>query len=254
MTERRVVLIAGASGGIGVAIAEAFAADDYLLALHYRRNAEPVERLVEQIGSDRAIAIAADITTTEGCRTIVENTLERYGRLDVFVHSVGSTARYQRFLDLSLDLVRETVETELMSVINTTRAVLPLLQRAANGGRIVLVGSDSGKVGTTGETISAACRAGIIGFAKSIAREHARDNILMNVVCPGPVETPLWQTVASADEYSGSVAQKIAQATPLRRVAKASEIANAIVFLASEKASFITGQAISVSGGLTMCS
>ena len=132
------------------------------------------------------------------------------------------------------------------------RAVLPELIRNG-GGRIVIIGSDSGKVGTSGESVSAACRGGAIAFAKSIAREYARHNVLANVVCPGPTDTGLWDDLVKNDEFGGKIGNAMVRAIPLRRTARPQEVAAAAVFLVSDEASFITGQAISVSGGLTMC-
>src|SRR5581483_6816147 len=176
-----VVLIAGASGGIGLATAELLGEGGACLGLQYRSNRARLDPVVEQFGEDRVVLLQADITDPEQCDRILADVVDRFGGLDAYVHSVGATARYQRFLELADDLIEETLATELSSVIYSTRAALRQMESQGRGGRIVLVGSDSGKVGTTGEAISAACRAGIIGFAKSIAREHARDNILMNV-------------------------------------------------------------------------
>lgn len=115
-----------------------------------------------------------------------------------------------------------------------------------------IVGSDSGKVGTSGEAISAACRGRLISFAKSLAREFARHQVLVNVVCPGPTDTSLWEEPVDNDEFGGKLGNAMIRAIPLRRNARPEEVAAAAVFLLSDEASFITGQAVSVSGGLTM--
>ena len=170
------------------------------------------------------------------------------------LHVAIDAARFKRNVNIVLhkDVPRvETIDIGLRSVISCTRAVLPAL--IANGvGRIVLVGSDSGKVGTSGESVSAACRGAIIAFAKSISREYARKNVQMNVVCPGPTETQLWEDLVTNDEFGSKIGTAMVRAIPMRRLGKPEEIAAAVAFLASQQASYITGQALSVSGGLTM--
>jgi NAD(P)-dependent dehydrogenase (short-subunit alcohol dehydrogenase family) len=182
---------------------------------------------------------------------MVRETTERFGKLDAFVSTVGTALRIKLFLDTPQDAVDMTIDIELRSVISCTRAVLPALI-ANGGGRIVLVGSDSGKVGTSGESVSAACRGAIIAFAKSISREYARKNVQMNVVCPGPTETQLWEDLVTNDEFGSKIGTAMVRAIPMRRLGKPEEVAAAVAFLASQQASYITGQALSVSGGLTM--
>ena len=254
MTDRNVALVAGASGGVGREVARQLAQRGDRLVLQYRSNAAPVQALMSELPAGDAIAVQGDLSEVGASDALAARAWSEFGRLDTFVNTVGHTNEYVRFMDMSDEAIDQTIAIELRTIVFSVRAALGSMVRAGNGGRIVLVGSDSGKVGTTGEAVSAACRAAIIGFAKSVAREHARDDILANVVCPGPIETELWHRVTGAAEYSESVANKIVQATPMRRVALASEIADAVVYLTSPQSSFITGQAISVSGGLTMVS
>jgi NAD(P)-dependent dehydrogenase (short-subunit alcohol dehydrogenase family) len=195
--------------------------------------------------------VAIDFTDREAVRNELNDLLTRFGRLDGCLNTVGSALRMQRFHDISDEQVDETIDIELRSIITTAQALMPHFV-ASGGGRLVFIGSDSGKVGTTGEAISAACRGGLISLAKSLAREYARNNVLVNVICPGPTDTGLWEDLVGSDELGGKIGNAMIRAIPLRRIGKAEEVAAAAVFLLSDEASFITGQALSVSGGLTM--
>jgi len=247
----RTELVLGASGGIGRAAAELLLQRGARVSLHYRSNREPVDRLVAAYGADHALAVRADLTDRASVGSAVDATLAAFGSLDGCLNTIGSALRITPFLDLTHDDVDATIALELRSVVTVAQKVLPHLI-ASGRGRLVLVGSDSGKVGTTGEAVSAACRGGIISFAKSLAREYARRNVLVNVVCPGPTATGLWQDLVENDEFGSKIGNAMLRAVPLRRIGAAEEVAAAAVFLLSDEASYITGQAISVSGGLTM--
>src|SRR5690606_2330872 len=242
----------GASGGIGLAAAKKLLDRGASVALHYRSKPEALKKLAEQYDADRVLLAQGDLTKRADIAAIVASTVERFGKLDAFVTTVGTALRILPFLQTSEDTVDLTIAIELRSVIDSVRAVLPELIKAG-GGRIVIVGSDSGKVGTSGESVSAACRGGAIAFAKSIAREYARHNVLANVVCPGPTDTGLWEDLVTNDEFGSKIGNAMVRAIPLRRTGRPEEVASAAVFLVSDEASYITGQAISVSGGLTMC-
>jgi NAD(P)-dependent dehydrogenase (short-subunit alcohol dehydrogenase family) len=246
----RVVLVVGASGGIGMAVAKMLLDRGASVGLHYRSNAAGLTKLAAEYG-ERALLLKGDLTRPGVVAEMVSDTLRRFGKLDVFMSTVGTALRIKPFLETPEEAVELTIDLELRSVINYTRAVLPTLI-SNGGGRIIIVGSDSGKVGTSGESVSAACRGGIIAFAKSIAREYARSNVLMNVVCPGPTETQLWDDLVTNDEFGKKIGSAMMRAIPLRRLGRPEEVAAAAVFLASKEASYITGQALSVSGGLTM--
>lgn len=246
------VLVVGASGGVGREAARMLLERGATVALHYRSRPEPLQGLVQQFGAERAILLKGDMTQPDQCRDVVARAVDKLGKLDGFLNTIGSALRMQLFLDISDAQLEETIDIELRSVILAARAVLPHLIKNG-GGRLVLVGSDSGKVGTSGETISAACRGGIISFAKSIAREYARAKVLVNVVCPGPTDTSLWDDLVRNDELGNKIGSAMVKAIPMRRLGKPEEVSAAAVFLLSKEASYITGQAISVSGGLTMC-
>jgi 2-hydroxycyclohexanecarboxyl-CoA dehydrogenase len=247
----RVILVGGSTGGVGRAVANQLAARGAKLALHYNSRRRNAEELVRQHGADRALAVRADLTDRQAARAMVAEVVDHFGTIDGFISTVGTQLKLERFVDMPDATVDATVGVELVSVITVVQAVLRQMVQG-NGGRIVLVGSDSGKAGTTGECVSAACRAGIIALAKSVAREYARDNILANVVCPGPTDTALWDHFVSRDDFASGIGNAMARAIPLGRLGTADEVAATGVFLLSQQASFITGQAISVSGGLTM--
>jgi NAD(P)-dependent dehydrogenase (short-subunit alcohol dehydrogenase family) len=248
----RAVLVAGASGGIGLEISRMLLDRGARVALHYRTAPRGLSEIAEKFGADRVLLVKGDLTKRPDVEAIVASAVEKFGKLDVFMSTIGTALRIRPFLETDEATVEKTIDTELRTVIHSVRAVLPHLIKNG-GGQIVLVGSDSGKVGTSGESVSAACRGAIIAFAKSIAREYARNKVLVNVVCPGPTETGLWDDLVRSDEFGGKIGNAMIKATALRRLARPEEVAATAVFLASTEASFITGQAVSVSGGLTMC-
>jgi 2-hydroxycyclohexanecarboxyl-CoA dehydrogenase len=245
------VLVLGASGGVGHAAARMLLERGARVGLHYRSQAEPAEQLAGKYGAGRAVVVQADLTDGSSLQAGVDAVAAHFGGLDGCLNTVGTALRMKPFLEIPEHDIDSTIAVELRSVITAARATLPHLV-ASGRGRLVLVGSDSGKVGTSGEAISAACRGGIIALAKSLAREYARNNVLVNVICPGPTATGLWDDLVNNDEFGGKLGTAMIRAIPLRRIGAAEEVASAAVFLLSAEASFITGQAISVSGGLTM--
>jgi 2-hydroxycyclohexanecarboxyl-CoA dehydrogenase len=154
------------------------------------------------------------------------------------------------FLQTTPGFWDKVIAINFKGVLNTTYAVLPFMVEKKNGA-IVNVASDAGRVGSSGEAVYAGCKAGVIAFSKTIAREHARDNIRVNVVCPGPTQTPLFENLKK-DETGAKILSSMDKFIPLRRLGKPEDIAPAVAFFASDEASFITGQVLSVSGGLTM--
>lgn len=249
----RGVLVIGGTGGIGAAVCREIAGRNGSLYFTYNRAVDSARDLADGLPAERFKGSAAlDVTDYDAVHSAVAQAEEAMGSVDVVVNTVGYLHHLTLFEDVDMDTVRRTIDIELMGVINIAKAVLPGMQR--NGyGRIVTVGSDSGKVGSTAEAASAASRAGVIGFSKALARETARVDICVNVVCPGPTETGLLDEMLSDEGLSGKLMQAMVRAIPKRRAARVDEVAAITVFLASEEASFITGQAISVSGGLTMC-
>jgi 2-hydroxycyclohexanecarboxyl-CoA dehydrogenase len=169
--------------------------------------------------------------------------LGRHGRVDILVNAAGWND-FQLFLDNKPDFIDRVIAVNLAGALHLTHALLPAMI-AAGGGKIVSVASDAGRVGSTGETVYAAAKAGLIGFTKSLAREMARHKINVNCVCPGPTDTPMLQS------RPDKIKEAFIRAIAFRRLAKPQEIADAILFFASPRSDYITGQVLSVSGGLT---
>lgn len=245
-------LVIGGSGGIGSEIVLGLAEQGADTVFTYRRRAEAAEKLVKQVSGigRRATAVACDVTEAGAVEACVAKAHQQLGRIDAVITTVGWHP-FAPFLAMPEADSDYMIATELGSIIRLTRAVLPIMI-AQKSGRLITVGSDSGKVGNRNAAISSACRGGVIAFSKSIAREHARDNVLANVVCPGPTDTDLWRDEVGYDDAAKKIQSAMVRAIPLRRPGTAREVAALAIFLVSDEAAYITGQAISVSGGLTM--
>ncbi len=166
------------------------------------------------------------------------------GRVDVLVNAAG-WGKTEAFVQNSPEFWDTVIQINLMGPIRLTRALLPPMLEAKSG-KIINVASDAGRVGSLGETVYSAAKGGLIAFTKGLAREGARYNVTVNCVCPGPTDTPLMAAVPD------KVKEALTKAIPFRRLGKPEEVADAILFFASDRAAFITGQVLSVSGGLTM--
>jgi NAD(P)-dependent dehydrogenase (short-subunit alcohol dehydrogenase family) len=212
-------------------------------------NADGAEETVNRVVGTGANCVArpVDITDIDATRSLIDNVVHEYGQLDALVSTVGWTD-ISFFAEETPEYWRKVLDLNLFAAFTLVHAALPHMSSRKTGS-IVLTSSDAGKVGTMGETVYAAAKAGIIGFVKSIARETARDNIRVNAVSPGPTDTPLLQ-----GQMDDMVVERMVKAVPMKRIGTPREQANVAVFLASDASSFITGQTISVSGGLTMSS
>jgi NAD(P)-dependent dehydrogenase (short-subunit alcohol dehydrogenase family) len=246
--EGNTVLVVGAARGIGRSTALAFADEGANVAVADINGAGAKETadLVAEKGGQVA-SFECDITNKASCDELVGAVVEAFGRLDVLANVVGwSDTTY--FVDETPEYWDRIVGINLMGPIYLCRAALgPMIEQGS--GAIVLTSSDAGKVGTKGETVYAAAKAGVIGFVKSLAREVTFHNVRVNAIAPGPTDTPLlWE------QGDQTIIDKMIRTIPMKRVARPEEQADAIVFLASDRASFITGQTLSVSGGLTMSS
>lgn len=244
----RRALVVGAGGGIGRAVALALAAEGArVVAADLRLDtAQGTADLIAERGIT-ASAAAVDATDKADCDALVADTVARLGGLDLLVNTVGWTDT-TLFVDETPEYWHKVVAINLFSSFNLSHAALGHMI-PAGGGTIVLTTSDAGKVGTKGETAYASAKAGVIGFVKSLAREVSRYDIRINAVAPGPTDTPLLHEHSSSD-----IIERMVRAVPMRRVSTPEEQADAILFLASSRASYITGQTLSVSGGLTMSS
>lgn len=240
----KTVLVTGAASGIGLATAKAFAEVEAQVVLT-DVNAEAGERAAAELKSvGDARFMRLDVTDPDSAEEVAKRVESELGRLDALVNAAGWDI-IEPFINNSREYWAKIVALNFLGPVQVTRALLPLLF-ASGSGRIVNVASDAGRVGSYGETVYAGAKGGIIAFTKSLAREVTRHNVRVNCVCPGPTDTPLF---ASQPE---KMRASLVNAIPMKRVARPSEIADAIVFFASDRSSFITGQILSVSGGLTM--
>ena len=242
----RTALVTGGSRGIGRAIVLRLARQGADVAFSYKGNAaaaQVVAAEVEGMGR-RALAIQADARSAEGADALVKAVLEAFGRIDILVNNAGIT-RDDLIMRMSTDAWTEVLETNLFGAFYALKAVTrPMLK--ARGGRIINITSVSGQAGQTGQANYSAAKAGLIGLTKAAARELASRSITVNAVAPGFVLTELTQDLPDA------LKDEITARTPLGRFGTTEEIANAVAFLASDEAAYITGQVLAVDGGLVM--
>lgn len=212
-------------------------------------NAEGVAKKVRDAGG-KATAYELDITKGADVRRVVKEIGEKHGKIDVLVNNAGYD-EVKIFADSDEEHWDWMIDLNYKGHLHVTHAALPYL-RAAGNAKIVFISTDAARVGSTGEAVYAGAKAAQMGFAKTLAREEARNGIRVNVICPGLTETP--QFLANlADENKGKIMRSVQKWIPLKRFGKPEEIAKAVLFMVSDDSSFVTGQVLSVSGGLTMC-
>jgi 2-hydroxycyclohexanecarboxyl-CoA dehydrogenase len=241
----KTAVVTGAASGIGKATAFELAragAHVFLADIDERRG-EEAEREAKE-AKLAAEYLPLDITNAESIARFAREALVRAGRIDILVNAAG-WGKNQPFLENTPEFWQRVMDINPMGPIRLTHALLPAMFEARTG-RIVNVSSDAGRVGSLGETVYAAAKGGLIAFTKSLAREAVRFGVTVNCVCPGPTDTPLWQAVP--DKFK----EAFVKAIPMRRVGTPQEIADAIFFFASKRSDYVTGQVLSVSGGLTM--
>lgn len=241
----KVTIVTGAGSGIGKGIATKCAAEGAIVVVT-DMNGKAAEAVAAEIGGG-AGAHTVDVTDRSSVDAMVEAVLAEHGRIDVLVNNAGWDIG-KPFVDTDEDFWHKVIAINYIGALNTCHAVLPVMA-GQNSGSIVNLASDAGRVGSSGEAVYAGAKAGIIGFSKTIAREHARNQINVNVVCPGPTDTALF---ASMGGDNPKLREGLTRAIPFRRLGTPQDIAGAVAFFASDEAGFITGQTLSVSGGLTM--
>jgi 2-hydroxycyclohexanecarboxyl-CoA dehydrogenase len=247
----KTALVTGGGRGIGRAIALALAGEGAQVAVLdvLRDNAEQVRREVEGLGV-KGLALGADLTRRAEVNRAVEEALAQWGALDILVNNAGWD-RLEPFLESEEETWDKIIAVNFKGVLYTCKAALPhMVQR--NSGKVINIASDAGRVGSMGEAVYAGTKGAIIAFSKTLARELARHRITVNVVCPGLTETPLLQGIRQQSPRSERVIEAVTRAIPLGRVGQPEDVAGAVLYLASPAADYVTGQTLSVSGGLTM--
>jgi len=245
-------LICGGGGGIGRAIALALARAGARIAVAdiAKDNAEKVCAEAKALGVDTMVC-PVDLTKKAEVDRMVAEIVGRFGSINILVNCQGWD-RLEPFVESNEETWEKLLAINFKSVLYTAKAVLPHMISSGGGGKVVNIASDAGRVGSSWEAVYAGSKGAVIAFSKTIAREVARYKINVNVVCPGLTETPLLQAVRTQSEQTGRIIEAVTKATPFRRPAQPEEIAEAVLFFASPAADFITGQTLSVSGGLTM--
>jgi 2-hydroxycyclohexanecarboxyl-CoA dehydrogenase len=247
----KVVIVTGGGGGIGTAASVRFAEEGAKVAvfdIDDNSAARTAEAVVKAGGT--AKAFACDITDHAACQKAIQAAEAALGPIDVLVNNAGWDV-FRPFVETTPADWQKIIAINLSGALNMHHAVLPGMAERKRG-RIVNVSSDAARVGSSGEAVYAACKAGLIGFSKTIAREHARQNINVNVVCPGIVQTQLYADYKKGARNPDKLDDAFRRAIPFGRLGETGDLPGAICFLASDDAAFITGQVISVSGGLTM--
>ncbi len=247
----KAAIVTGSGSGIGRAIAERLAAEGCVVGI-FDINAAAAQATAEAIGAakGRAHAHIVDITDLSAVTRCVAEFEKQAGGVEILVNNAGWD-KAAPFLSSTPELWKKLIDINLYGPLNMHYAVLPgMVQRKR--GRVVSIASDAGRVGSSGESVYSACKGGVIAFTKTLARELARNNIQLNAVCPGPTDTPLLRSFAEEGEAGNKLIEGLTRAIPMRRLGQPADYPGIVAFLASDDAAFITGQTVSVSGGLTM--
>lgn len=240
----KVALITGSSRGIGKQIAIKLAKNGYNIVVNYVNKNEEVEKTIEELKQFGVEILEAqgDISNYEQSEKIVNSTIEKFGQIDILVNNAGIT-KDMLIMRMKKEDFTKVIDVNLVGTFNITKNVIPHMMKKRSG-RIINISSVVGISGNAGQCNYAASKAGIIGFTKSLAKELASRNILVNAVAPGFIETNM------TDVLQENVKEEIKKQIPLKRIGTAEDVANAVYFLTSEESSYITGQVLQVDGGM----
>ncbi|TVT47110.1 glucose 1-dehydrogenase [Amycolatopsis rhizosphaerae] len=241
----KIAIVTGAGQGIGRGIAEKLAAEGATVVVTDLNEDTALDTAAGLGGG--AVGLHTDVTSRESVDAMVARVRETFGRVDVLVNNAGWDKAGPFTASDPADWDR-VIQINLYGVLNTCRAVLPIMAEQGSGS-VVNIASDAGRVGSSGEAVYSAAKGGVIAFTKAIAREMARHQVNANAVCPGPADTALFASIGGDDP---KLRAALTRAIPFRRLAQPRDLANVVAFLASGEADYITGQTVSVSGGLTM--
>jgi len=244
------VVVTGGGGGIGGATCKRFASEGARVTVLDRQLAA-AQAVVDAIvaAGGRAQAVACDITDRAGVDAAVQQA-EQWAAIDVLVNNAGWDV-FKPFTKTNESEWQQLIAINLVGALHMHHAVLPrMAERKA--GRVVNIASDAARVGSSGEAVYAACKGGLVALSKTLAREHARHNITVNVVCPGPTDTALFASYKEGAANPEKLLEAFTRSIPLGRIGQPEDLPGAILFFASDDAAYVTGQVISVSGGLTM--
>ena len=246
MSENKVALITGATRGIGKEIALELAANGFDIAVNYRSMQDDMQKLKEEIEKHNVKCefVQADVANFEQCEAMVKETIEKFGRIDVLVNNAGIT-KDGLIMRMKKEDFEAVIDVNLTGTFNVTRNVIPYMIKQKEG-RIINLSSVVGVAGNAGQTNYSASKAGVIGFTKSLAKEVASRNILVNAIAPGFIDTDMTKVL------SDSVKEGINAQIPLKRMGTPKEVAKVVKFLSSDDSSYITGQVINIDGGMVM--
>jgi 2-hydroxycyclohexanecarboxyl-CoA dehydrogenase len=250
LSEKNAV-ITGAAGGIGRALVRRFC-EEGAHVVGFDLNAAGLDELATELKqfSGQLSLRQLDITDYAAVVANIQQVHAERGGIDILVNNAGWDVAMQ-FVETTPEFWDKVIAINLKGPLNLQHAIVPLMI-AAGGGKIINIASDAGRVGSSGESVYSACKGGIIAFSKTLARETARKDVRVNVVCPGPTDTALLRSFAGEGEYGQKIYDGLKRAIPLKRLGQPDDVTGMVAFLASDDANFMTGQVISVSGGLTM--
>jgi 2-hydroxycyclohexanecarboxyl-CoA dehydrogenase len=247
----RTAFVTGGARGIGAAIARGLAEDGLAVVVADMRLQQARDTVAEiEAAGGAGLAVELDVTDPPAVSTAVDAAVDRFGQINVLVNNAGWD-ELKPFLETDEEFWDRVIDVNFKGALRLTRAILPeMVERG--WGRIVNIGSDAGRVGSSLESVYSGAKGAIIAFTKTLAREVARSGVTANVVCPGPTDTPFLRETAAKQKDADAVLTSMTRGVPMRRLGQPDEVAAAVRFFADASAGYITGQTLSVSGGLTM--